>query len=48
MALNAAYLVAAVDAESLRAAAARFESPDLRVELTGPWAPYSFAEVSQP
>jgi hypothetical protein len=48
MALNAAYLVAAADAESLRAAAARFDSPDLRVELTGPWAPYSFAEVSQP
>jgi hypothetical protein len=48
MALNAAYLVAAADAESLRAAAARFDSPGLRVELTGPWAPYSFAEVSQP
>jgi hypothetical protein len=48
MALNAAYLVPAGDAESLRVAAAEFDRPSLRVELTGPWAPYSFAEVGQP
>ena len=48
MALNAAYLVGIPEAASLRAAAEGFESPYLRVELTGPWAPYSFAEVSQP
>lgn len=47
MALNAAYLVRISDVEGLCAAAAHFESPYLRVELTGPWAPYSFAEVSQ-
>lgn len=48
MALNAAYLVGTADAEGLRVAAAEFDSPYLRIELTGPWAPYSFAEVSQP
>jgi len=47
MALNAAYLVPAGDVESLRVAAAEFECPSLRVELTGPWAPYSFANLDQ-
>ena len=48
MALNAAYLVGTSQAAGLHAVAAEFESPYLRVELTGPWAPYSFAEVSEP
>jgi hypothetical protein len=48
MALNAAYLVPAGDVGTLRVAAAEFDCPSLRVELTGPWAPYSFAEVDQP
>jgi hypothetical protein len=48
MALNAAYLVPAADVGRLRGAAAEFDCPSLRVELTGPWAPYSFAEVNQP
>jgi hypothetical protein len=46
MVLNAAYLLPADGAGPLRDAAAEFDSPGLRVELTGPWAPYSFAEVS--
>jgi hypothetical protein len=46
MVLNAAYLLPADGAGPLRDAAAQFDSPGLRVELTGPWAPYSFAEVS--
>jgi hypothetical protein len=48
MALNAAYLVSARDVGTLRVAAEEFDCPSLRVELTGPWAPYSFAEVDQP
>jgi gas vesicle protein GvpL/GvpF len=46
MVLNAAYLLPADGAGPLRDAAAQFDSAGLRVELTGPWAPYSFAEVS--
>lgn len=46
MVLNATYLVADSAADRLRAAAASFEADDLRVELTGPWAPYSFTEDS--
>ncbi|MBO0729287.1 MAG: GvpL/GvpF family gas vesicle protein [Acidimicrobiaceae bacterium] len=42
----AAYLVAAEDTGAFRDAllAVRAELPDLRVTLTGPWAPYSFVE----
>lgn len=53
MLLNAAYLVADADVAALRAVLADYEAADsdsadldpagLRVELTGPWAPYSFA-----
>jgi hypothetical protein len=43
MALNASYLVAA-DREAELAGAA-VDRPGLLVELTGPWAPYSFAEL---
>jgi len=46
MVLNAAYLLPAEGERPLRDAAAQFDLPGLRVELTGPWAPYSFAEVS--
>jgi Gas vesicle synthesis protein GvpL/GvpF len=43
--LNAAYLVDAECAEQLAALARRLEAdaPGARVEVTGPWAPYSFA-----
>jgi hypothetical protein len=46
MVLNAAYLVPAGQVDALRAEAARFDAAGLRVELTGPWAPYSFAQDS--
>ena len=40
-----AYLVDADRAEELAAQAGRLEAeaPGVRVEVTGPWAPYSFA-----
>ena len=43
--LNATYLVDAERAEEFAARARHLdaEAPDARVELTGPWAPYSFA-----
>ena len=43
--LNVAYLVDADRAEELAAQAGRLEAeaPGVRVEVTGPWAPYSFA-----
>jgi Gas vesicle synthesis protein GvpL/GvpF len=48
MLLNAAYLVDP-DAESALAELARAQSRDgVRVELTGPWAPYSFSELATP
>jgi hypothetical protein len=45
MVLNAAYLVDDERAEDFRTTVARLaaERPDLRLRLTGPWAPYSFA-----
>jgi Gas vesicle synthesis protein GvpL/GvpF len=45
MILNAAYLVDDERAEEFRTAVARLaaERPDIRMRLTGPWAPYSFA-----
>lgn len=42
--LNAAYLVATADTEVFLATAERFNGTgDCHVEVTGPWAPYSFA-----
>ncbi|MFE5520925.1 GvpL/GvpF family gas vesicle protein [Streptomyces virginiae] len=43
--LNDAYLIADDQAEGFRTAiaAAGRNFPDLRIEVTGPWAPYSFA-----
>jgi hypothetical protein len=45
MVLNAAYLVDDERAEDFRTLVARLAAtrPDLRLRLTGPWAPYSFA-----
>jgi hypothetical protein len=45
MILNAAYLVDDDRAEDFRAAVRRLAGlrPELRLQLTGPWAPYSFA-----
>jgi hypothetical protein len=44
MVLNAAYLVGEPELDEFRAALAGFDPTGLRVELTGPWAPYSFTE----
>lgn len=48
MLLNASYLVEMADGPAFTEAvtAAAGEHPDLRVELTGPWPPYSFAGTS--
>jgi hypothetical protein len=45
MILNAAYLVDDARADDFRAAVARLADlrPEIRLQLTGPWAPYSFA-----
>ncbi|ANY05040.1 GvpL/GvpF family gas vesicle protein [Pseudonocardia sp. HH130630-07] len=43
MVLNAAYLVDEADTEQWRAVVGSAASPGLLVEVTGPWAPYSFA-----
>ncbi|MFF3753228.1 GvpL/GvpF family gas vesicle protein [Streptomyces sp. NPDC002018] len=45
---NEAYLVPAAEVEEFRAALAGLErdTPGARVEITGPWAPYSFATPS--
>ena len=45
MLLNAAYLLDAADGVSFTAAVAGQATahPELRIELTGPWPPYSFA-----
>jgi hypothetical protein len=48
MVLNAAYLVEDDAATAFRDAVAGWRSPHLRVELTGPWAPYSFASLEEP
>ena len=49
MLLNAAYLVASDEGAGFTAAVAAEASahPDLRIELTGPWPPYSFAGDEQ-
>ena len=41
--LNAAYLVATELVEDFAARAGRAVSAGTRIEVTGPWAPYSFA-----
>ncbi|MFC5235055.1 GvpL/GvpF family gas vesicle protein [Pseudonocardia zijingensis] len=46
MVLNAAYLVE--DEEALRQAVEEQTRDGLRLELTGPWAPYSFAGLEEP
>jgi hypothetical protein len=45
MVLNAAYLVDDDSADDFRDAVARISGalPEIRLQLTGPWAPYSFA-----
>ena len=48
MVLNAAYLVDEAGAAALRQAVDTVDVPSLRLELTGPWAPYSFARLAQP
>ena len=48
MVLNAAYLVDEPGAKTLRQTVDRVNIPRLRLELTGPWAPYSFARLAQP
>jgi len=45
MVLNAAYLVDRASAGELGDQLARFAGPQLRLELTGPWAPYSFTPL---
>ena len=49
MLLNAAYLVASDEGAGFTAAVAAEATahPDLRIELTGPWPPYSFAGDEQ-
>lgn len=48
MILNASFLVDDNRAAAFRSVAARSASPDLDVQLTGPWAPYSFATLESP
>lgn len=47
MLLNAAYLVPRSAADELRRLVEGWADPHLRLELTGPWAAYSFATVEQ-
>ena len=46
--LNAAYLVDEADAAAMRRLVEDREVRALRLELTGPWAPYSFATLEEP
>jgi hypothetical protein len=46
MVLNAAYLV--TDDEALRQVVEQHTGGPVRLELTGPWAPYSFATLEEP
>jgi gas vesicle protein GvpL/GvpF len=50
MILNGAYLVDLEESDGFTAAVRRLvaECPDLRIELTGPWPPYSFAVIGEP
>jgi hypothetical protein len=45
--LNAAYLIEESESAQFRTTLERWRSPDIRVELTGPWAPYSFATLEE-
>jgi Gas vesicle synthesis protein GvpL/GvpF len=47
MVLNVAYLVDEDGAEALRRLVEREQGHSLRLELTGPWAPYSFATLEE-
>jgi hypothetical protein len=47
MVLNAAYLVQETDA-AVRRTVEEWQASSLRLELTGPWAPYSFATLEEP
>jgi hypothetical protein len=48
MVLNAAYLVDEAGAAALHRLIEDRDEPTLRLELTGPWAPYSFATLEEP
>jgi hypothetical protein len=48
MVLNAAYLVDPQGAAALRQLVEERAASALRLELTGPWAPYSFATLEEP
>ncbi|WP_028936462.1 GvpL/GvpF family gas vesicle protein [Pseudonocardia spinosispora] len=48
MVLNATYLVDTAEADAYTSAVAGWDDHGLRLELTGPWAPYSFATLEQP
>jgi hypothetical protein len=48
MVLNAAYLVDEAGADALRRLVEDRDAQGLRLELTGPWAPYSFATLEEP
>lgn len=50
MILNSSYLVSAPDVAAFEELARNVSSgrPDLRVEVTGPWPPYSFAGLEEP
>ena len=45
--LNAAYLVEESASAEFPDMVERWRSPDISVELTGPWAPYSFATLEE-
>jgi hypothetical protein len=47
MVLNVAYLVNEAGAEALRRLVGQQGGQNLRLELTGPWAPYSFATLEE-
>lgn len=48
--LNAAFLVRRAESEAFVGLVERLtpQEPGIRVEVTGPWAPYSFADLSDP
>jgi hypothetical protein len=48
MVLNAAYLVDDIRSVELRSVVESWAAPGLRLELTGPWAPYSFVDLERP
>jgi hypothetical protein len=47
MVLNVAYLVDEPGADALRRQVEQQDGQNLRLELTGPWAPYSFATLEE-